>query len=84
MVFAMQNHAKTLIPSEGFQGTIKKDYNLNLSTFSLFLRNDKVLLGNKIQEMFPDKLSQNLGNDNRTLILENTSVRLLYKWKAEQ
>ncbi len=32
--------------------------------------------------MFPDKLSKNLGNDTRRLILESTIVQLLYKWEA--
>ncbi len=50
MVFAMQ---KPLFPigfTIGFDGDVKKDNFLNLSTVSPFLRNDKIILGNKIQE----------------------------------
>ena len=35
MVFCIAKNMKTLTPSEGFQGTIKKDYILNLCSFWL-------------------------------------------------
>ena len=64
MIFTLQKTWKTVTPSEGLQGTIKKDYTLDLGTLSF---SPRIIRNNAWNKLWTDSFVKPENMQNATM-----------------